>query len=69
MRWLGRLMVGFIKLPFVLIAFLLAMVFAVMGIVVSLLGISLIHAFGLGLLILPVGLLLLVFANWLRRLA
>lgn len=69
MSWLGRLIVGLIKLPFVLIALVLAMVFAILGILVSLLGISLIHAFGLGLLILPVGLLLLVFANWLRRLA
>jgi hypothetical protein len=69
MRFLGRLLLGLLKLPFILIAFALAMVFAITGIAVSLLGLSLVPAFGVGLLILPFGLVLLLVANWLRRLA
>ncbi len=69
MGLLTRLLVGLIKLPFVIVALVLALLLACVGIVVSLLGISLIHVFGVGLLILPFGLLLLLFASWLRRLA
>lgn len=60
---------GLIKLPFVLLLLLLALVLAVTGILVSLLGIALVPAFGIGLLILPIGLLLLLLANWLRKIA
>lgn len=60
-------LVALIKLPFVLLAFLLAMVLALTGILVSLLGLALVPAFGIGLLVLPIGLVLLLLANWLRR--
>jgi hypothetical protein len=69
MNFIGRLIVALIKLPFVLVIFLVAMALAITGILVSMLGISLVPAFGIGLLILPIGLILLLIANWLRRLA
>lgn len=67
MRMIGRFVVWLIKLPIVLVAFLVAMALGITGLLVSMLGISLVPAAGLGCLILPVGLLLLVFANWLRK--
>jgi hypothetical protein len=48
-----------IKLPFVLVIVVLAIALGSVGVVLSLLGVALIPVLGIGLLILPVGLLFL----------
>ena len=55
-------LVWLIKLPFVLLAVALMVVLGLAGVVVSLLGVGLIPVFGIGLLILPIGLVLLLVA-------
>jgi len=50
-----------IKLPFVPLAVALMVVLGLAGVIVSLLGMSLITVFGIGLLILPIGLVLLLY--------
>ena len=57
-------LVWLIKLPFVLIAIVLAVVLGLVGAVISVLGVALTPALGIGLLILPIGLILLL-AAWL----
>ncbi|MBL7064177.1 MAG: hypothetical protein ISS49_08230 [Anaerolineae bacterium] len=56
-------LVWLIKLPFVLLAVALMVVLGLAGVIVSLLGVGLIPVFGIGLLILPIGLVLLL-AAW-----
>ena len=57
-------LIWLIKLPFVLIAIVLIVVLGVVGCVLSMLGVALTPVFGIGLLVLPVGLILLL-AAWL----
>jgi hypothetical protein len=58
------LLIWLIKFPFVLIAVVLIIALGIVGCVLSLLGIGLTPVFGVGLIILPVGLVLLL-AAWL----
>ncbi len=55
-------LVWLIKLPFVLLAVALMVTLGLAGVVISLLGVGLIPVFGIGLLILPIGLVLLLVA-------
>ena len=57
-------LVWLIKLPFVLVAVVLVIALGIVGCVLSLLGVGLTPVFGVGLVILPIGLTLL-FAAWL----
>ena len=57
-------LVWLIKLPFVLIAVVLVIALGLVGCVLSLLGVGLTPVFGVGLVILPIGLILLL-AAWL----
>ena len=57
-------LVWLIKLPFVLVAIVLAIALGIVGCVLSILGVGLTPVFGVGLVILPIGLILL-FAAWL----
>jgi hypothetical protein len=57
-------LVWLIKLPFVAVALVLAIVLGVIGGVISILGVALTPVLGIGLLILPIGLILLL-AAWL----
>ena len=57
-------LVWLIKLPFVLVAVVLVIALSIVGCVLSLLGVGLTPVFGVGLVILPIGLILL-FAAWL----
>ena len=55
-------LVWLIKLPFVLLAVALMVALGLAGVVISLLGVGLIPVFGIGLLILPIGLVFLLVA-------
>jgi hypothetical protein len=57
-------LVWLIKLPFVAVALVLAIVLGVIGGVISILGVALTPVLGIGLVILPIGLILLL-AAWL----
>ena len=57
-------LIWLIKLPFVLLAIGLIVVLGIAGCVLSMLGVVLTPVFGIGLLVLPVGLILLL-AAWL----
>ena len=57
-------LIWLIKLPFVLVAIVLAIALGIVGCVLSILGAGLTPVFGVGLIILPIGLILL-FAAWL----
>ena len=57
-------LVSLIRLPFVLVGAVLAFVFGLVGIVLSMLGVVLTPVLGIGLLILPIG-LAFVLAAWL----
>ena len=57
-------LIWLIKLPFVLVAVVLAIALGIVGCVLSILGVGLTPVFGVGLIILPIGLILL-FAAWL----
>jgi hypothetical protein len=56
--------VWLIKLPFALVAVVLAVVLGLVGGIISLLGVALTPVLGIGLLILPIGLVILL-AAWL----
>jgi hypothetical protein len=56
--------VWLIKLPFVLVAVVLAVVLGLVGGIISVLGVALTPVLGIGLLILPIGLIILL-AAWL----
>ncbi len=57
-----ELLVGLIKLPFVLVGVILAFVFGLVGFILSILGIALTPLLGVGLIILPFGLAFLLLA-------
>ena len=57
------LLVWLIKLPFVLVAVVLMIALGLVGVVLSLVGVGLIPVLGVGLLILPIGLVFLL-AAW-----
>ncbi len=57
-------LIWLIKLPFVLLAVVLIVVLGLIGGIVSLIGVGLTPVLGIGLLILPIGLILLL-AAWL----
>ena len=57
-------LIWLIKLPFVLVAVVLAIALGIVGCVLSILGVGLTPVFGVGLIILPIGLIML-FAAWL----
>ena len=57
-------LVWLIKLPFVLVGIVLVVALGIVGCVLSLLGVGLTPIFGVGLIILPIGLILLL-AAWL----
>ena len=57
-------LVWLIKLPFVLVAIVLVIALGIVGCVLSILGVGLTPVFGVGLIILPIGLVLLA-AAWL----
>lgn len=57
------LLVWLIKLPFVLVGVVLMLALALVGVILSLLGVGLIPVLGIGLLILPVGLVFLCAAK------
>jgi hypothetical protein len=59
-----KILIGLITLPFVLVAAVLAFVFGLVGIVLSVLGVALTPVLGVGLVILPIGLAFLLIA-WL----
>ncbi|MFQ6101690.1 MAG: hypothetical protein ACE5OS_10730 [Anaerolineae bacterium] len=63
-----RLLVWLIKLPFVLVGVVLMVALGIVGVVLSLLGVGLIPVLGVGLLILPIGLLFLLAAWVIARL-
>jgi hypothetical protein len=57
------LLIWLIKLPFVLAGIVLMIALGIVGVVLSLVGVGLTPVFGIGLLILPIGLVLLL-AAW-----
>ena len=59
-----RFLIWLVKLPFVLVGVVLMIALGVVGVVLSLLGVGLTPVFGVGLLILPIGLVFLL-AAWL----
>ena len=59
-----ELLVWLIKLPFVLVGIVLMLTLGLVGVIVSLVGVCLIPVLGVGLLILPIGLVFLL-AAWL----
>ena len=61
------LLIWLIKLPFVLVAAVLAFAFGLVGLILSLLGVGLTPVLGVGLLILPVGLVFLAVAKLLTK--
>jgi len=67
-RAMGELLVWLIKLPFLLVALVLALVFALVGALLSVLGVVLTPVLGIGLLILPFGLVFLFVAGLIGRL-
>jgi hypothetical protein len=62
------LFIWLIKLPFVLVGIVLMIALGVVGVVLSLLGVGLTPVFGIGLLILPIGLIFLLAAWVIARL-
>ena len=56
-------LVRLIRLPFVLVAVVLMIASGLVGVILSLLGVGLTPVLGIGLLILPIGLILLL-AGW-----
>ena len=62
------LRVWLVKLPFVLVAVVLMIALGAVGVVLSLLGVGLTPVLGIGLLILPIGLLFLLVAWVIARL-
>ena len=62
------LLVWLVKLPFVLVAVVLMIALGAVGVVLSLLGVGLTPVLGIGLLILPIGLLFLLVAWVIARL-
>ena len=65
---MGELLVWLIKLPFLLVALVLALALGLVGAVLSVLGVVLTPVLGIGLLILPFGLVFLFVAGLIGRL-
>ena len=65
---MGEAIAWLIKLPFVLVIAVVALALALVGGIVSLVAVLLTPVLGVGLLILPIGLVLLWFAGLLGRL-
>ena len=65
---MGEVLVWLIKLPFVLVALVLALALGIVGGVLSILGVILTPVFGIGLLILPIGVVFMAVAGALGRL-
>jgi hypothetical protein len=65
---MAKLLLWLIKLPFVLIAVLLSVAFGLVGVILTLLGVILTPALGIGLLVLPFGLAFLWASRLLARL-
>jgi hypothetical protein len=65
---MGDLLVWLIKLPFLLIALVLVIALGVVGAVLAFLGVVLTPVLGVGLLILPIGLVFLLAAGLVARL-
>lgn len=63
-----KLLAWVIKLPFVLLAVILVIVIGLVGGILSVLGVALTPVLGIGLLLLPIGLALLVVAWLIARL-
>jgi hypothetical protein len=61
-------LVWLIKLPFVLVAVVLMIALGLVGVILSLLGVGLTPVLGIGLLILPIGLVFLLAAWVIARL-
>jgi hypothetical protein len=62
------LLIWLIKLPFVLVGIVLMIALGIVGVVLSLVGVGLTPLFGIGLLILPIGLVFLLTAWIIARL-
>jgi len=62
------LLIWLIKLPFVLVGIVLMIALGIVGMVLSLLGVGLTPVLGIGLLILPIGLVFLLAAWVIARL-
>ncbi len=62
-----RCLVWLIKLPFVLAAVTLMLALGLVGVILSLLGVGLTPVLGVGLLILPIGLIFLLAARLIAR--
>jgi len=62
------LLIWLIKLPFVLVGIVLMITLGIVGVIISLLGVGLTPVLGIGLLILPIGLVFLLAAWIIARL-
>jgi hypothetical protein len=62
------ILVWLVKLPFILIGWILAFVLGLVGVILLLLGAGLTPVLGIGLLILPFALLFLLLARLVRKL-
>jgi len=62
------MLIWLIKLPFVLVGIVLMIALGIVGVVLSLVGVGLTPVFGIGLLILPIGLVFLLAAWIIARL-
>ena len=62
------LLIWLIKLPFVLVGIVLMLALGIVGVIISLLGLGLTPVLGIGLLILPIGLVFLLAAWIIARL-
>lgn len=62
------LLIWLIKLPFVLVGIVLMIALGLVGVVLALVGVMLIPVFGVGLLIVPIGLVFLLAAWVIARL-
>jgi hypothetical protein len=62
------LLIWLIKLPFVLVGIVLMIALGIVGVALSLVGVGLTPLFGIGLLILPIGLVFLLAAWIIARL-
>lgn len=65
---MGKVLLWLIKLPFALVAFVLALALGLVGGILSVLGVVLTPVLGIGLLILPIGVVLLIVAGAIGRL-
>ena len=62
-----RYLIWLIKLPFVMVGIVLMFALGLVGVILSLVGVGLTPVFGVGLLILPIGLACLLVARLIAR--